>query len=104
MWCTQLAGNAGLKKSPKNGHLGTVAQTLMGHISSQLRHVSTLEKNLLDNHISPTCAGDMVNFSPLAAEISSVVWGAPGDFNGFGVLAALLHDTRAVGASQTLRR
>jgi len=32
----------------------------------------------------------MVNFGPLAAEIVSLVWGTPGNFNGFGVLAALL--------------
>jgi len=46
----------------------------------------------------------MVNFGPLAAEISPVVWGTPGNFNGFRVLAALLHGTPAVGISQTLRR
>jgi len=46
----------------------------------------------------------MVNFRPLAAEIGPVVWGTPPNFNGFRVLAALLHDTPAVGISQTLRR
>ena len=35
----------------------------------------------------------MVNFGPLAAEIDPVVWGAPANFNGFRVLAALLHGT-----------
>ena len=43
----------------------------------------------------------MVNFGPLAAEIVSLVWGAPGNFNGFRVLAALLHGTLVVGVSQT---
>jgi len=33
----------------------------------------------------------MVNFDPLAAEIGPVVWGTPANFNGFRVLAALLH-------------
>ena len=33
----------------------------------------------------------MVNFSRLAAEIVSLVWGTPANFYGFGVLAALLH-------------
>jgi len=33
----------------------------------------------------------MVNFGPLAAEIVSLVLGTPGNFNGFRVLAALLH-------------
>jgi len=32
----------------------------------------------------------MVIFGPLAAEIVSLVWGTPGNFNGFRVLAALL--------------
>ena len=43
----------------------------------------------------------MVNFGPLAAEIVSLVWGTPGTFNGFRVLAALLHGTLVVGVSQT---
>ena len=34
---------------------------------------------------------NMVNFGPLAAEIGSLVWGTPANFNGFRVLAALLH-------------
>jgi len=46
----------------------------------------------------------MVNFGPLAAEVGSLVWGTPATFNGFRVLAALLHDTRVVGVSQSLRR
>jgi len=43
----------------------------------------------------------MVNFGPLAAEIVSLVWGTPGNFNGFRVFAALLHGTLEVGVSQT---
>ena len=46
----------------------------------------------------------MVNFGPLAAEIGLVVWGTPANFNGFCVLAALLHGTVVVSISQTLRR
>jgi len=48
----------------------------------------------------------MVNFGPLAAEIGPVVWGTPANFNGFHVLAALvhMHSTPAMGVSQTLRR
>jgi len=33
----------------------------------------------------------MVNFGPLVAEILSEVCGTPATFNGFRVLAALLH-------------
>ena len=43
----------------------------------------------------------MVNFGPLAAEIVSLVWGTPDNFNGFRVLAALLPGTLVVGVSQT---
>jgi len=43
----------------------------------------------------------MVNFGPLAAEIVSLVWGTPGNFDGFRVLAALLHGTLVVGVSET---
>ena len=48
----------------------------------------------------------MVNFGPLAAEIVSLVWGTPANFNGFRVLVALLHGTVVGlrGVSQTLRR
>jgi len=46
----------------------------------------------------------MGNFGTLAAVIGSLVWGIPGNFNGFRALAALLYGTLAVGVSQTLRR
>jgi len=45
----------------------------------------------------------MVNAGPLPAEIDPVVWGTPADFNGFLVLAALLHGTPVLGVIQTLR-
>ena len=78
----------------KNHHLRTIAQ-LCRAISSQLRHVSTIEKNLLSSNTSPTCPYNMVSFGPLAAEIFSLVWGTPANFNGFRVLAALLHSQTA---------
>jgi len=46
----------------------------------------------------------MANFGPLAPDIGSGVWGTPANFNGFRVLAALLHATLVVGVSQTLLR
>ena len=84
-------------KSP-SGHHPT---TLSGYIFATIRQVSTIGKNLLSSNISPTCPHNMVNFGPLAAEIVSLVWGTPGNFNGFRVSAALLHGTLAVGVSQT---
>jgi len=46
----------------------------------------------------------MVNAGLPAAEIDPVVWGTPAYFNGFRVLAALLHGRQVAGVSQTLRR
>jgi len=44
----------------------------------------------------------MANFGPLVAEIVSLVWGAPANFNGFRVLASLLQRRRWTEANQTL--
>jgi len=75
----------------KNRYLGTIPQVCRA-ISSQLRHVSTIgKKNFLSSSISSTYAHNIVNFGPLAPEIVSGVWGTA-TFNGFRVLAALLHD------------
>jgi len=43
-----------------------------------------------------------VNFGPLAAEIVSLVWGTPGNFNGFRIFAALLHGTLVVNRGRHL--
>jgi len=59
------------------------------------------EKNLLNSNTSSTCLANMVNFGLLTTEICWRVWGAPANFNGFRVLAALLHGTLVVGVSQT---
>jgi len=63
--------------------------------------IDNRKKNLLSSNISPTCSYNMANVGPLAAEIISLVWGTPANFNGFLVLAALLHGTLLVGVSQT---
>jgi len=62
------------------------------------------EKNLPNSNTSPTLLHNMMNFGPLTVEIHSGVWGTPANFNGFCVLAALLHGTLVVGVSQTVRR
>jgi len=51
--CTRLAENTGCKKSPRIRHLCTIAQ-LCWAISSQLKHISTIGKNLVNSNISPT--------------------------------------------------
>jgi len=76
MCCTPLAENTGRKNDAKNRHLGTIAQ-LCRAMSSQLRQISTVVKNLLSSNISSTCPHNMVNFGPLAAEIDWRVWDTP---------------------------
>ena len=98
--CTRLAENTGCKKSPKIRHLRTI--THCRAVSSQLRHVSTIGKKLVKQQYLPTSPHNMVNFGPLAAEISSLVWGTPANFNGFHVLASLLQRHRSIEANQTL--
>jgi len=66
-------------RTQKNRHLRTIAQ-LCWAMSSQLRHISTIGKNVLNSNTCPTCPH--VNFGPLAAEISSLVWCTPTNFNG----------------------
>jgi len=96
----RLAGNTEAKKSPSGHHRTNVS----GHIFPTTARIDNREKNLLSSNISSTCSHNMMNFSPLAAEIDPVVWGTPANFNGFRVLAALLHGTPVLGISQTLRR
>jgi len=87
------------KKLP-SGHHPT---TMSGYIFPTKAFIDN-RKNLLSSNISSTCPHNMANFGPLAAEIVSLVWGTPANFNGFRVLAALLHGSLVVGVSQTLRR
>jgi len=96
MCCAWLTGNAGCKKSPKIRHLGSLAQ-VHWVVSSQQS-----DKKLLNSNTSSTCPHNMVNFCPITTEIGSGVWGTPANFNGFRLLAALLHGTLVVGISQTL--
>jgi len=49
------------------------------------------EKNVLSSNTSSTSRDNIVNVGPLTAEIGSGVWGTPTNFNGFRILAALLH-------------
>jgi len=99
MCCTRLAENTGRKNDAKNRHLGTIAQ-LCRAISSQLRHVSTIGKNLLSSNISSRCSHNMVNFGLLAAEIVSLVWGTPANFNGFRVFACSVTARQSSGERQ----
>jgi len=91
------------QKIVKNSPSGHHRTTLSGYIFATKAHIDN-RKKVLNSNISPTSPYNMANFGPLTAEIGSGVWGTPANFNGFRVLAALLHGTLVVGVSQTLRR
>jgi len=82
--CTRLAGNTGRKKVARYATFGHHCTTLLGYIFA-----------------TKARSQNMVYFGLLAAEICWRVWGTPAHFNGFRVLAALLHSTLVVGVSQT---
>ena len=77
---------------------------LSGRVFAAEAYIDNRKKNLLNIDTSSTCLRNMVNFGLLTAEICWRVWGTPTHFNGFRVLAALLHGTLVAGVSQTLRR
>jgi len=74
---------------------------LSGYMLATKAHIDNRKKYLLSSNISSRCSRNMANLGPPAAEIDPVVWGTPANFNGFRVLAALLHGSLVVGVSQT---
>jgi len=84
------------KKSPFWHH----RTTLSGCIFAAKACIDNRQK-LLNIDTSSTCLHNIVNVGLLMAEICWRVWGTPANFNGFRVLAALLHGTLVVGVSQT---
>jgi len=76
-------------------------RTILSRYIFETKAPTDNRKRLLNSDISPTCPHNMVNFAPLAAEICWRVLGTPAIFNGFRVLAALLHGDVVVGVSQT---
>jgi len=87
------------QKSP-SGHIIQLCRA----ISSQRRHVSTIGKKFVKQQYVFHMLHSMVNFGLLAAEIGWPVWGTPPNLNGLRILAALLHSSKVVSVSQTLRR
>ena len=96
MCCMRLAGNTGRKISPFWHYRTTLSGCIFGT-------KACIGKNPVISNTSSTCPDNMVNFGLLTAEICWRVSGTPANFNGFRVLAPLLHGTLVVGVSQTLR-
>ena len=87
------------QKSPY-GHHHT---TLSGYMFATKARIDNRKKLVKQQYVLHM-PHNMVNFGALAAEIVSLVWGTPANFNGFRFLSALLHCTLVVGVSQTLQR
>jgi len=95
-----------MQKIAKDSPSGHHPTTLSGYIFTTKARIDNRKENLLNSNTSPTCPHDIANFSALAPEIGSLVWGTPANFNKFHVLLSLLHGSLVVGISQTgmLRR
>ena len=81
-------------QDPKNRQKFVIWAPLYNFVELYLRQKARIDnrkKNLLSTSISSRCPHNMANISLLADEICPVVWGSPVNFNGFRVLAALLH-------------
>ena len=79
--CTGLAEIQDAKKSPKITIWAT-SHNLSGYIFATAARIDN-RKNLSNSSMFSRCRHNIVNFGPLAAEVSSGVWGTPTNFNGF---------------------
>jgi len=95
IYMVSLLHRATIKNSP-SGHHRT---TFSGYIFATEASINNRKTILLNSNISPTCPYNIVNFGLLAAEIFSLVWDTPANFNGLRILAALLHGTVVVGVT-----
>jgi len=74
------------QKSP-SGHHQT---TSTGYIFATKAHIDNRKKLVKQQYLLHMSL-QYGALGPVAAEILSLVWGTPANFNGFRVLAALLH-------------
>ena len=92
------------QKIAKNSPSGHHRTTLSGYIFAIKARIDSRKKVVKQQYL-PHMSPQYGELRPIVAdEIVSLVWGTPANFNGFRVLAALLHGTLVVGISQTLRR
>ena len=98
MCCMQLAENTGCKHSPSAHH----RTTMSGYIFAIKVHIDN-QKNLLNSNISFTCPHNMMNFGPLTADIGWRASGTPANYNGFHILASLLHQRCSTEVNKPLQ-
>ena len=91
----------GTQKSRQKSPSGHHRTTLSGYIFATTARIDNRKKKLITQQYLLYMSPQYGELRPLAAEIVSLVWGTPANFNGFRILAALLHGTLVVGVSQT---
>jgi len=96
MCCTQLAANTGRKNWPSAHH----RTTLSGHIFAT--EASTIGKKLVKRQYFLHMFSQYGELRPTNGEVGWQVWGTQANFNGFRVLAALLHRRHSREVNQTL--
>jgi len=84
---TQLAENAGPKKSPKIAIWAPSRKFVGIYLRNQGTYRQSEKKLVKQQYVLQMSP----QYRELAAEIVSLVWGTPPHFNWFRVLAALLH-------------
>jgi len=106
MCCTRLVvGNTVpyakmTQKSPSVHH----RTTLSSYIFATKACIDNRKKNLLNSKTSSTCSYKMANFGPLTAEIVSLVWGTPANFDGFRVIGFVTAATSLTGGQPYFAR
>jgi len=91
--CTRLAGKHSTQESRQKSPSGHHRTTLSGYFFATKAHIDNRKKLVKQRYVLHM-SHNMVNFGPLAAEIGLPVCGTPANFNGFRVLAALLHSSQ----------
>jgi len=89
-------------QDPKSPSRGTIPQICRA-LSSQLRHVSTIEK-IIKQQCFPHMSSQCGELRPTSGWDLLVSLRHPCEFQRFRVLAVLLHGSLVMGISQTLRR
>jgi len=89
-----------IAKNSPSGHHRTTLSTVGLYFATKAC-IDNRKKNVKLQYILHI-SHNMVNFGPLAAEIGFPNWGTPANFNGFRLLASLLHRRHSLEANQTL--
>ena len=88
-------------KSRQKSPYGLHRTTLSGYIFATKACIDNRKKNLIKQQYLPYMSSQYGELRPTSGWDRFVSLGTPGNFNGFLVLAALLHGTLVVGVSQT---